>query len=164
MRLLVVPFAADATDTDAHDLAAYLAGETAAELSEARLLVEVVPITRKGLGKAAARLGVETALGAKLRVEGGQVHVDALLVDAGGDRMPACLAALEQLAEARPEDAEVLLALGEYRALHFDAAGAREVLLRARDVAEDPAVSAKACLRLAALAEEAGRVEEAIMQ
>ena len=51
---------------------------------EQRLLVDVVPITRKGLGKAAARLGVEMALGAKLRVEGGQVHVDALLVDAGG--------------------------------------------------------------------------------
>src|SRR5439155_7235207 len=33
----------------------------------------------------------------------------------GGDRMPAFFSAIERLAEARPDDAEVLLALGDYR-------------------------------------------------
>ena len=76
--------------------------------------------------------------------------------------MPAFLSALERLAEARPEDAEVFLQLGEYRALHFADAGAREAFLKARDLAEDAAVGAQACLRLADMAERAGRSEEAV--
>ena len=81
----------------------------------------------------------------------------------GGDRMPAFFSAIERLAEARPDDAEVLLALGDYRALHFDEPGAREAFLKARECAEDPAISAQASAGLAALAEAAGRSEEAIL-
>lgn len=81
----------------------------------------------------------------------------------GGDRMPELFSALERLAEAQPDDAEVLLALADYRALHFDEAGAREKYLEARDKAEDPALAARASAGAAALAEQAGRSDEAIL-
>lgn len=80
----------------------------------------------------------------------------------GSNRMPAFLSALERLAEARPDDAEVLLELADYRALHLDADGARQHFLRARDVTEDALLGAQACSRLAALAEEGGRIDEAV--
>lgn len=76
--------------------------------------------------------------------------------------MPALFAALERLAQARPDDPDVLLALGDYRALHLDEAGARELYLRARDAAEDPRLASLACLRLASIAESADRSDEAI--
>ncbi len=50
----------------------------------------------------------------------------------GGERMPEHLAALERLVEMRPDDAEALLALGDYRAVHFDEVGARKLFLAAR--------------------------------
>ena len=83
----------------------------------------------------------------------------------GGDRMPAFFSTIERLAEARPDDAEVLLALGDYRALHFDEPGAREAFLKARESAEDSAVSAQASAGLAALAEAADppRADEAVL-
>ncbi|MCA1826343.1 MAG: hypothetical protein ABR567_03465 [Myxococcales bacterium] len=81
----------------------------------------------------------------------------------GGDRMPSFFSALERLADARPDDAEALLALGDYRSLHFDEAGARELYLRARDAAEDPVVAGHACAGLAALAEAAQRTDEAVL-
>jgi tetratricopeptide (TPR) repeat protein len=81
---------------------------------------------------------------------------------AGTDRMPAFFSALERLAELRPDDAEVLLALGDYRSLHLDEAGARELYLDAREAAESAALGAQAGGRLAALAEAAGRTDEAI--
>src|SRR5438132_976344 len=80
----------------------------------------------------------------------------------GGERMPALFAALECLAQARPDDPDVLIALGDYRALHLDEAGARELYLRARDAAEDPRLASLACLRLASIAESADRSDEAI--
>ena len=89
--------------------------------------------------------------------------LDAAHAAVGGDQMPDFLSALERLAEARPDDAAVLLALAEYRALHFDDAGARELCLAAREVADEPALEARACAGLAALAEAAGRVDEAIL-
>jgi tetratricopeptide (TPR) repeat protein len=81
----------------------------------------------------------------------------------GGDRMPSFFAALERLVQARPDDAEALLVLADYRALHFDEAGARELYVRARDTAQDPADAARACAGLAALAEAAKRTEEAVL-
>jgi len=81
----------------------------------------------------------------------------------GEEKMPALFSALERLAQARPDDAEVLLALGDYRALHLDEAGGRQLYLRARDAAgSDRRVVALACLRLAAVAESAARTDEAI--
>jgi tetratricopeptide (TPR) repeat protein len=81
----------------------------------------------------------------------------------GGDRMPVFFSALERFVEARPDDAEALLLLGDFRALHLDQPGARELYLDARESAEDPSLSAQACGRLAALAETAGRTGEAIL-
>ena len=49
----------------------------------------------------------------------------------GSDRMPAFFSALERFVELRPDDAEALLALGDYRAAHFDEPGARSRLPRA---------------------------------
>src|SRR5438132_13042428 len=93
-------------------------------------------------------------------------HRRALLVAArdavGCEGMPPFLAALERLAELRPSDVDALLALGDYRALHFDAEGARRMYLEARDQAPDAERAAEALGRLAGLAEEAGRTEEAI--
>ena len=84
---------------------------------------------------------------------------------ANGPWMPAYFAALDRLAEQRPADLEAGLALGDYRRLHFDAEGARELFLDVRDRAEavaDGPLYAMASQRLAALASEAGRAEEAI--
>jgi len=81
----------------------------------------------------------------------------------GSDRMPAFFSALERFVELRPDDAEALLALGDYRAAHFDEPGAREMYLAARETAEDSALAAQASSRLAALAEAAGRKDEAIL-
>ena len=89
--------------------------------------------------------------------------LDAARAEKGGDRMPEFFSALDRLAEARPDDAEVLLALADYRALHFDEAGAREKYLEARECAEDPALAAEASAGAAALAERAGRTDEAIL-
>jgi tetratricopeptide (TPR) repeat protein len=77
--------------------------------------------------------------------------------------MPAFFSALERFVEARPDDAESLLLLGDFRAAHLDGPGARELYLTARESAGDPAFSAQACGRLAALAETAGRTDEAIL-
>jgi tetratricopeptide (TPR) repeat protein len=82
---------------------------------------------------------------------------------AGGERMPPFLAALERLALLRPSDVDALLALGDYRALHFDEEGARRMYLAARDQAPDAERSAEALGRLAGLAESAGRFEEAVL-
>ncbi len=264
MRVVaVLPFAADEIDPDAHDVARYLAADAAGELSravEVRLVLDAVEIAPQSLGAAAAQLGAEAALGATVRLEQEQVHLDALLADAKGapkaswseslplgavpqmgrmlaravllalgedseaqaqslepqtsgeavlrlcravrqmdegvdagadellflaselpaldaprrallqaaraaagtDRMPAFLSSLERLAEARPDDAEVLFELAGYRALHFDAAGAGQLFLRARDLTEDMLLGAQACLQLAGLAEEGGRIDEAV--
>jgi predicted Zn-dependent protease len=81
----------------------------------------------------------------------------------GGDRMPVFFSALERLAEARPDDAEALLALADYRALHLDEKGARDLYLRARDTAEDRVLSSQASAGLAVLAQDAGRNDEAIL-
>lgn len=81
---------------------------------------------------------------------------------ANKERMPAFLAALERLARERPGDPQVLLALGDYRALHLDEPGARSLFVAARDAAADPATRADALLRLATAAERAGRIAEAV--
>jgi len=80
---------------------------------------------------------------------------------AQGPWMPASLAALEHLAELLPGDARALVALADYRQLHHDPAGARELLLRARDLIEGGDEEAGLLARLAALAEQAGRFDEA---
>lgn len=81
----------------------------------------------------------------------------------GTERMPAFFTALERFAEVRPDDPEAQLTLGDFRALHLDEPGARELYLNARESAEDPAISAQASGRLAALAENAGRTDEAVL-
>jgi len=78
------------------------------------------------------------------------------------ERMPELLAALERLRELRPADAEVLLALGGYRALHLDQEGARAAWLEAREAAQVPEHAASALGWLARLAAQAGRREEAL--
>jgi tetratricopeptide (TPR) repeat protein len=110
-----------------------------------------------GIAGLLALIAEQPALGAPRRT-----LIAAARDAAGGDRMPAFLSALERLVVLRPDDAEALFELAGYRALHFDEAGARELLLHARDVAEDPMLGAQACIRLAALAEQGGRAEEAI--
>jgi tetratricopeptide (TPR) repeat protein len=79
------------------------------------------------------------------------------------EQMPSFFSALERLAEACPDDPEVLLALGDYRVAHLDEPGARELYLAAREIADDPALTAQACASLAALAEAAGRNDEAVL-
>lgn len=81
----------------------------------------------------------------------------------GTERMPAFFTALERFGELRPDDPEALLTLGDFRALHLDEPGARELYLNARETAEDPAISAQASGRLATLAENAGRTDEAVL-
>ena len=254
----VLPFEVDGVDPEAHDLAQWLAGETAWELcgpgTEAKLVIDPVAVTPEALGDAAAHLGVEAVLGAALTLAAERLSLHLLLADARGnvrarwdevaplgvapqlgrriarrvlhalgedaaapperiepeapaavvlrlcraarrldidellalaaehpmlsaaprallhaaqraigeENMPALLAALERLARTRPGDAEVLLSLGDYRALHLDEAGARELYRRARDTAGDRRVTALACLRLAAVAESSARTDEAI--
>ena len=78
--------------------------------------------------------------------------------------MPAYLSALERLVALAPEDSEARIALGDYRRLHFDAEGARALYLTVREQAEaeeDEDGQAVALERLAALAEAAGRDDEA---
>ncbi len=91
---------------------------------------------------------------------------DALLrlaaAAAGTERMPAFFAALERLAREQPNDPRALLALGDYRVLHLDEPAARALFVAARDLATDPATRAEASLRLAAAAERAGRIAEAV--
>ena len=257
--IAVVPFAMDGIEPEAHDLAQWLAGETAWELCgpgiEARLVIDPVALSPEALGDAAAQLGVEAALGATFALAAERLTLHLLLADARGnvraqwdelaplgigphlgrriarrvlhalgedaaappesiereapgavvlrlaravrrldvddllalatefpalsaaprallhaaqraigeEKMPALFSALERLAQARPHDAEVLLALGDYRALHLDESSARQLYLRARDAAgSDRRVVALACLRLAAVAESAARTDEAI--
>lgn len=81
---------------------------------------------------------------------------------AGGDGMPIFLAALERLHALRPGDLEAVLTLGDYRALHFDDDGARELYLSARELAADAAASAEVLSRLAALALRRGQDGEAV--
>ena len=81
----------------------------------------------------------------------------------GGDHLPAFFSALERLVELRPDDAEALLLLADFRAAHLDEPGARELYLAARETAEDPAIAAQASAQLAALAEAAGRGDEAVL-
>ena len=88
--------------------------------------------------------------------------VEAAQAAAGGERMPALFSALELLVQARPHAPEALFAVAEYRALHLDAAGAREMYLRAREKTRDAALAARCSRRLADLAELAGRTDEAI--
>ena len=225
--IAVLPFAVDGIELEAHDLAQWLAGETAWELcgpgTEARLVIDPVALSPEALGDAAAQLGVEAALGATFALAAERLTLHLLLADARGnvraqwdelaplgigphlgrriarrvlhalgedaaappesiereapgavvlrlaravrrldvddllalatefpalsaaprallhaaqraigeEKMPALFSALERLAQARPHDAEVLLALGDYRALHLDEAGARPLYLRA---------------------------------
>src|SRR5207253_7057072 len=69
---------------------------------------------------------------------------------AGSERMPVFYAALERLLDERPEDLDVLFAAADYRALHFEEAGARDLYLAARDLAPDQASQAQALSRLPA--------------
>lgn len=268
MRVLaVLPFAADAVDPDANELSRWIWLDAARALDlpgiiEPRLVADVVEISARALGEAAAQLGAEAALGATLQLQEGRVELAAMLVAANGevrsqwseelslgaaprlapmlaravllalgedasaaaqgvegevpgeavlrlaraarrleagelddgasgllalceeipelsaaprtllsaardalgtDRMPALFSALERLVELRPDDAEALLLLGDYRALHLDEPGARQLYLAARETAEDPATAAQASAQLAALAEAAGRDDEAVL-
>lgn len=266
MRILAVfPFAADEIDPDANELARWLWMDAARALDlpgviEPRLVGDVVEISARALGEAAAQLGAEVALGARLQLQGGKVELAAMLVAASGEvrsewseelllgaaarlapmlaravllalgedasaapqsveadvpgeavlrlaraarridegeqdasdllslceeipelsaarrtlltaardalgteRMPGFFSALERLVELRPDDAEALLLLGDFRALHLDGPGARELYLAARETAEDPSLAAQASAQLAALAEAAGRGDEAVL-
>src|SRR5207302_1048635 len=182
----VLPFAVDGIDPQAHDLAHWVAGETAWELCgpavDARLVVDPVEVSAASLGDAAGQLAADFALVATLSCAGERLTLQLLALTGefpalaaasrallhaaqraiGGERMPALFAALECLAQARPDDPDVLIALGDYRALHLDEASARELYLRARDAAEDPRLASLACLRLASIAESADRSDEAI--
>jgi tetratricopeptide (TPR) repeat protein len=80
---------------------------------------------------------------------------------AGGPWMPAWLAALERLSLLLPGTIEVLTALADYRLLHGDRDGAHELLLQARDLADDGEQEAQLLGRLASLAEQDGRTDEA---
>jgi tetratricopeptide (TPR) repeat protein len=246
----VLQFVADEAEPDAIDLARWIAADTAAQLPEARLVLDEVALEPQALGDAAAQLGAAAALGARLELQGEQIGLSLVLADdkgaeravwtetvplgsapqlgrrlarevllalgenappqsaepevppeavlrlvragqdpeqllalveelpdfeaprrallfaardaAGGDRMPPFLSALERLAELRPEDADALLALGDYRALHLDEEGARKMYLAARDAAPDAERVAGSLDRLAALAANAGRHDEAV--
>lgn len=118
------------------------------------------------LARAAARLDADELLALAAEQPGlaapRRTLLDAAQAAVDTDRMPRMLAALERLVEQRPDDAEALFALADYRALHFDETGAREMFVMARDAAREPAQSARACLRLAELAEKSGRPDEAI--
>ena len=92
-----------------------------------------------------------------------QALLNAARENLGGDHMPIFLAALEQLLEERPGDFDLLLALGDYRALHFDVPGSRQLYLEARELAPDGPSEAAVLHRLASQAEEGGRADEAIL-
>ncbi|HUJ28101.1 MAG TPA: hypothetical protein VLW85_18900 [Myxococcales bacterium] len=118
------------------------------------------------LARAAAQLDVDELLVLAAEQPGLEAPRRTLLdaaraaVDTG--RMPQMLSALERLVEQRPDDGEALFALAEYRALHFDEAGARAMFVAARDAADQPALGARACVRLTELAEKNERANEAI--
>jgi tetratricopeptide (TPR) repeat protein len=88
--------------------------------------------------------------------------LDAAREAVSTERMPVLFAALERLVLLRPGDVEALVALGDYRALHFEDDAARELYLEARDLAPDAATSAEVASRLAALALRRGQEGEAI--
>jgi tetratricopeptide (TPR) repeat protein len=81
---------------------------------------------------------------------------------ADGASMPTWLGVLEQLELSLPGDVLTLSALAGYRRLHHDLEGARDLLLRARDLAEEGREEAQVLGELAALAEQEGRGEEAV--
>src|SRR5205823_1026293 len=91
---------------------------------------------------------VETALGAKLRVEGGKVHVDALLVDAGGAERASWSESLPLGAGLR---IPAMLARAALLALGEDASAAAESV--------QPEAPAEAMLRFCRAA-AAGHVDE----
>jgi tetratricopeptide (TPR) repeat protein len=96
-----------------------------------------------------------TLLGARDRIVRGALEA------VGSESMPAWLSGLEQLAVLRPADCQALLVLAEYRRLHHDQEGARDLLLRARDLATEGHEEATVLAALAQLVEEQGRHEEA---
>ncbi|TMA42743.1 MAG: hypothetical protein E6J82_08490 [Deltaproteobacteria bacterium] len=87
--IAVVPFAVDGIEPEAHDLAQWLAGETAWELCgpgiEARLVIDPVALSPEALGDAAAQLGVEAALGATFALAAERLTLHLLLADARGN-------------------------------------------------------------------------------
>ena len=89
-----------------------------------------------------------------------RVLLNAAREAVSSDRMPVLFSALERLVALRPDDVEALIALGDYRALHFEDDGARELYLEARDLAPDAATSAEVLSRLAALALRKGEAGE----
>lgn len=91
-----------------------------------------------------------------------RVLLDAAREAASGDQMPVFFSALERLVALRPDDVEALLALGDYRALHFEDEGARAIYLEARELAPDAATSCEVLSRLAALALRKGQDGEAV--
>jgi tetratricopeptide (TPR) repeat protein len=97
-----------------------------------------------------------TLLGARDRIVRGALEA------VGSEWMPAWLSGLEQLAVLRPGDCQALLVLAEYRRLHHDQEGARDLLLRARDLATEGHEEATVLAALARLVEEQGRHEEAV--
>jgi tetratricopeptide (TPR) repeat protein len=140
-------------------------GEDAAALPESDEAEAAVALVLR-LCRAVRRVDVDDLLALASEFPASSAAPRALLHAAqcaiGEEKMPALFAALERLAQMRPGDAEVLLALGDYRALHLDEDGARELYRRVRDAAGDRRVTALACLRLAAVAESAARIDEAI--
>jgi tetratricopeptide (TPR) repeat protein len=97
-----------------------------------------------------------TLLGARDRIVRGALEA------VGSESMPAWLSGLEQLVVLRPGDCQALLVLAEYRRLHHDQEGARDLLLRARDLAAEGHEEATVLAALARLVEEQGRHEEAV--
>src|SRR5205814_4460029 len=87
--IAVVPFAVDGIEPEAHDLAQWLAGETAWELCgpgiEARLVIDPVALSPEALGDAAAQLGVEAALGATFALAAERLTLHLLLAEARGN-------------------------------------------------------------------------------
>ena len=159
MRVVaVLPFAADAIDPDANDLARWLHAATADELAaadviEARLVADAVEVSAPALAEAAAQLGAEAALAARLRLEEGRVELSALLAGADGEvrgewaessAIGAALQIPRMLARA------ALLALGE------DAS--------APPLSVEPEAPAEAVLRLcrAARRMEEGELDEGV--
>jgi len=84
----VLPFAVDGIDPQAHDLAHWVAGETAWELCgpavDARLVVDPVEVSAASLGDAAGQLAADFALVATLSCAGERLTLQLLLADARG--------------------------------------------------------------------------------